>query len=119
MYVLINFLKENLEKNSYIITYCDIDESFGEFAGIDFHKQSKKYTLSYFENMGATSYTIKFDQIDPELEAEFHIIKETLSANGYDLERYGDIKDKGKGMIFLYKKGSQYYDLELDKAKDK
>lgn len=117
---LIDFLKDNFEKNSYTITFCDflIDDMW-EAVSIEFHKNSKHYSIYYFEYQGRITDVIKWGEIYPELEAEFLLVKETLSSNGYELESYGAIKNKEREMILRIRKDPYYFDFRLSSAKAK
>lgn len=115
-----DFLKDNFEKNSYTISFCEtFVDDFMTADLIKFHKNSKQYEIYYFEHMGRMTDVIRWGQIAPELEAEFLIIKETLSSNGYDLETYGAFKNKDLGMILRFRMDSYIFDLKLYNVKAK
>ncbi|MBK5115124.1 MAG: hypothetical protein KGD59_11465 [Candidatus Heimdallarchaeota archaeon] len=114
MFKLVDFLKDNFEKNSYTVDFFDVIEDFvGDYGVLEFQKNSKQYALNFYENATkSTKEVVKWGKIHPELEEEFLVVKETLSSNEIVLDIYGSFEDY-IGLILRFRYGPIFYDLIL------
>ena len=114
MFKLVESLKDNFEKNSYSVDFFDVIEDFiGDYGVLEFQKSSKSYALNFYEKATTSQKeVIKWGKIYPELEAEFLVVKETLSSNECVLEIYGSFDDY-LGLIVRFRYGPIFYDLLL------